>query len=345
MGRHRIPIRDIARHAGVSEATVDRVLHHRPGVRESTTARVRRAVVELEHQWDAFELGGRTFTVDLVMHSPRRFSSAVWSAFDDVRPGLRPAEFRIRPHLDERIEPGALADSLRAIAKRGTDAVVLKAPDTDDVVDAVADLVERGIPVITIVTDLPTSHRLAYVGVDNRASGATAAYLIDRFMAARDRPQPPTVLITISSQRFRGEEEREIGFRRTARAIAPDWRIAELFETEGLADTIAAQIATVAAAGPVHAVYSIGGGNHAVLDTLEDHGGQPEVFIAHDLDRENRALLTAGRIAAVLHHDLRADARRACSLIMQAHGAIPGRATTEPSAVQILTPHNIPAGA
>ena len=33
---HRYPVREIARQAGVSDATVDRVLHGRPGVREVT---------------------------------------------------------------------------------------------------------------------------------------------------------------------------------------------------------------------------------------------------------------------------------------------------------------------
>ncbi|MEM8926026.1 MAG: LacI family DNA-binding transcriptional regulator [Actinomycetota bacterium] len=349
MGRHAFAIRSVARQAGVSEATVDRVLHGRDGVRPATAARVRRAIADLERQQAAFELGGTTLTIDLVMQSPRRFSSAVWSAFDEAIPTLRPADVRVRPHLDERVEPGEIADVLRAIGRRGSDAVVLKAPDTDEVVDAVAEVAERGVPVFTMVTDLPTSRRTAYIGIDNRAAGATAAYLIDRWLPAHDPSTTPTVLVTLSSQRFRGEEEREIGFRRTARTIAPDWRIVELVETEGLDDTVTRQLGadtrrldTVAGDGPVAAVYSIGGGNQGILDTLADLDHWPEVFIAHDLDGDNLGLLTTGRISAVLHHDLRADAHRACHLALQARGNLPGRPTTEPAPVQVVTPYNIP---
>ena len=339
VARQPFPIREIAIQAGVSDATVDRVLHGREGVRTSTTARVRRAIAELQRQQAEFELGGRTFVVDLVMHTPKRFSAAVRTAFDAAAPAMRPAVFKMRPHVFERIAPARIAQTLDTIAHRGSQAVVLKAPDVPVVVEAVERLAERGIPVITIVTDLPTSRRVAYVGIDNRAAGATAAYLIAQWLGDR---RDATVLVPISSLRFRGEEEREIGFRSIARSIAPDWRIIDLAETEGLEGAVAAQLDAVARREPIDAVYSIGGGNQAVLRVLDRHGREPAVFVAHDLDADNVQLLASGHISAVLHHDLRADARRACQLVMQAHGALPGRPSTEPAAVHVVTPYNVP---
>ena len=343
MGRQPFPIREIAIQAGVSDATVDRVLHDRDGVRAATTARVRRAISDLQRQQAEFELGGRTFTVDLVMHTPKRFSAAVRSAFDAAVPLMRPAAFKVRPHVFERISVTRLVHTLDTIAARGSQAVVLKAPDVPPVNEAVERLAESGIPVLTIVTDLPASARIAYVGIDNRASGATAAYLVDQWLR-RDPPadRPPTTLLTISSLSFRGEEEREIGFRSVARRIAPDMRIIDLAENEGVDASVAAQLDLVARREPIDAVYSIGGGNRAVLRTLERHGREPSAFIAHDLDADNLQLLANGKLSAVLHHDLRADARRACQLIMQAHGALPGTPSTEPAPVQVVTPYNVP---
>jgi LacI family transcriptional regulator len=339
MGRQPFPIREIAIQAGVSDATVDRVLHGREGVRAATAARVKRAIAELQRQQTEFELGGRTFTVDLVMHTPKRFSNAVRAAFDAAVPAMRPAAFRVRPHVYERIAPAWLVHTLDTIAARGSHAVVLKAPDVPAVNAAVERLAELGIPVITIVTDLPTSRRVAYVGIDNRASGATAAYLTDQWLGHGRRA---TVLLTISSLRFRGEEEREAGFRSVARTIAPQWRIIDLAENEGVDASVAAQLDLVARHETIDAVYSIGGGNRAVLRTLERHGREPSVYVAHDLDADNVHLLATGRVSAVLHHDLRSDARRACQLIMQAHGALPGRPASEPAPVQVITPSNVP---
>lgn len=343
MGRQPFPIRKIAAHAGVSDATVDRVVHDRGMVRETTKARVIRAIVELEQQQTAFELGGRTFTVDLVMHAPHRFTSAVWAAFEAAIPRLHPAFFKVRPHMFERVEPARLIDTLHTIADRGTHAIILRAPDLPEIVHVVDELAANGVAVITMVTDLPTDNRIAYVGIDNSAAGSTAAYLIDQWSPSprRDRSDA-TALLTLTSQRFRGEEERELGFLRTFSTLAPSWNIQKLTETEGLDATIVEQLDHIASSTTVDAVYSIGGGNDAILRTLDRHGQRPSVYIAHDLDGENRRLLRSGQISAVLHHDLVADASRACHLIMQAHSAVRGVPSTEPATVQVITPYNMP---
>ena len=62
----------------------------------------------------------------------------------------------------------------------------------------------------------------------------------------------------------------------------------------------------------------------------------------HELDRDNRELLQAGRLSTVLCHDLRRDMHRACQIIMQAHDALDGPIVTAPAPIQVITPFNIP---
>ena len=167
----------------------------------------------------------------------------------------------------------------------------------------------------------PFSRRVAYVGVDNRAAGATAAYLVTQWSA----PEPGGVLVTLSSATFRGEEEREVGFRATLRELAPSRSVVEVTDTDGLDSSMLRAVGEALAADPsLDAVYSIGGGNTATLAAFRAAGRTPSVFVAHDLDGDNRALLRSRQISAVLHHDLRADMRRACRAILQAQGALPG---------------------
>lgn len=338
MTTHPYPIREIARQAGVSEATVDRVLNQRPGVRSSTEAKVRQAVTDLDRQRTQLRLRGRTFLVDLVMQTPDRFSSAVKAAAETLLPTLLPAVVRARFDFRESGRPADIARVLRDIRHRGSSGVILKAPDTGEVIAEVERLTQAGIPVVTFVTDLPHSRRIGYVGSDNRAAGATAAYLIDQWLGRDDG----AVLIAISRSEFRGEEEREMGFRTTLRA-GSHRRVVEVTDTDGLDASVREQVRARLAADPsIVAVYSVGGGNQAILDAFDDLERVCSVFVGHDLDRDNRALLARHRISAVLHHDLAADLRRAAHLIMSFHGAIDGPAAAGPTPVQVVTPFNVP---
>lgn len=337
--RHAYRIREIAQQAGLSEATVDRVLHGRAGVRASTAAEVRQAIADLDRQRSQLRISGRTFLVDVVMQAPRRFSTAVRHALEAELPSLRPAVVRSRWHLTEKAPVADLTDRLDGIRRRGAQGVLVKAPDRPEVTEAVDRLAAAGIPVVTLVTDLPTSRRVAYVGIDNRAAGATAAYLIAQWLGDR----PGSVLVTLSSEDFRGEEEREMGFRAALRRLGPR-PVVEIPDSDGLDATIGGPVRQALAADPgIRAVYSIGGGNVATLDAFGTAGRACEVFIAHDLDADNTQLLRDGRVSAVLHHDLRTDVRRACQVVMQAQGALPGPVLSVPSSIHVVTPYNVPS--
>src|SRR3954454_7461647 len=338
---HPYPIREIARQAGVSEATVDRVLHARGGVRQSTVDEVRRAIADLHRQRSQLRLTGRTFLLDLVVDAPARFSSAVRAALESQLPLVRPATFRARFHLAEAPPAPELVATLDGIGRRGSQGVVLKAPDDPLIVAAADRLTEAGIPVVTLVTDLPTSRRVAYVGLDNRAAGATAAYLLDQWL-----PDDGAVLVTRGTGSFRGEDEREMGFRVTTRTLRPGRRQVDLVDPGGDDEVLRGLVHDGLAADPgIAAVYSLyaTGGNAATLAAFTDAGRACRAFVAHDLDAENLTLLQEGPLSAVLHHDLALDLRRACHVVMQAHGALPGAPRSCHSGVQVVTPYNIPA--
>ena len=332
-------IKDIALQAGVSIATVDRLLNGRGGVRQHTSRRIEQAILELERQREQIGLAGRKFILDIVMEAPTRFSGAIRSALEAEMPALHPAVFRSRYHLAEVRAVSETVSLIDAIGRRGSNGVLLKAPDQPEVTLAVGRLVQKDIPVVTLVTDLPTSSRLASVGIDNRAAGETAAYLIGEWLG----PEAGGVLVTLSSNRFRGEEEREIGFRRALRERYPQLTIVEVSEGNGL-DRSTGELVREALRrnSDIAGVYSIGGGNSAVLRAFEELGRPCRVFVGHDLDADNVALLRARRINAILHHDLRQDMRAACFHIMRAHGAIPASTALMTSNIQVVTPFNLP---
>jgi LacI family transcriptional regulator len=149
------------------------------------------------------------------------------------------------------------------------------------------------------------------------------------------------LLITLSRTVFRGEGEREVGFRTALRASGR--AIVEVSDSDGNDATNERLVFEALETHPnVEAVYSVGGGNSATVAAFERLGRVCRVFIAHDLDADNRRLLREDRISVVLHNDLRTDARLAMRLILQERGVLPVE-PSRPVPIQVITPYNLPA--
>lgn len=332
---HRYKVREIAQQARLSEATVDRVLHHRPGVRETTVAEVNQAIADLDKQRAQLRLNGRRYFIDVVMQTPQRFSDAFRAAVEAELPAFAPAMLRVRFHLWESGATEQMVECLSGL--RGNHGVVLKAQDEPEVAEAVDRLVETGVPVVTYATDVPASSRCGYVGIDNHGAGVTAAYLVNQWLGEATSD----VLITLSRAVFRGEGEREIGFRSALRSSGRT--VVEVSGSDGIDATNEHLVLEALERHPgVQAVYSVGGGNVATVAAFKKIGRACRVFVAHDLDADNRRLLREGQISAVLHNDLRTDARLALRLILQQRGALPVE-PVRPVPIQVVTPYNLPA--
>jgi LacI family transcriptional regulator len=133
---------DIAREAGVSLATVDRVLNGRDGVNAETATRVQAVVQRLNYAPNlaaSLLSRGRTLQFDIVLPAGsntfiRDLGEAVLAAERDFTAfGVKP-----RLHLIEGFDPGALAEALRRVG-RGSDGIGFIALDHPAVREAVAE--------------------------------------------------------------------------------------------------------------------------------------------------------------------------------------------------------------
>lgn len=335
----RYRVADVVAQSGLSRATVDRVLHSRSGVRAESVAQVERAIDELDRQQALVHLSHAPRILDFVIQAPDRFIAAFRTAIELELETFHPALLRARFHIQERSDIPAVVGVLGEIRARGSAGVVLKAPDHPLVAEAVARLQVAGIPTMTFATDLTDAPRAAYVGVDNRAAGATAAYLttqVDTDVQA--------VLVTVSNSSFLGESERLQGFTDALARIKPDCKIVEVADTDGLDESVLISARRALIEHPdITAVYSSSGGNRGAVAALHELGRRARVFVAHDLDEENVALLRTGEVTFILHHDLRSDVRRACWCLLQAGGVLPGHPMSIATQVQVVTPFNEPA--
>ncbi len=339
MGSHRFLVKEIAIQAGVSTATVDRVLNNRLHVRHQTRMRVMRAVEELERLQDSLNMSGDRFLIDVVAEAPDRFTEIVRTAVESETINFRPALVRPRFHLRESWTTPELVARLRRIGNSGSKGVLLKAKNLPDIRHAIEALHHRNVPTATLVTDIPDSARIAYAGMDNVCAGETASYLMSRFVAARGG----TLLVTISHDDFLGEADRVASFRKAISIARPDLKLEQISGGYGQSKTTRQQVSDLLAREiKITGVYSAGGGNRAILEAFATHNVPEPVVIGHDLDDENRVLLRSGRISALIVHDLNKDIRQAFAGFINFHKPKFRPEAVRFSTVQIVTPANIP---
>ncbi len=335
---HRFPIKEIARQAGLGPATIDRVLNNRANVSTQTRLRVEAAINELSAQEAQLAAKGRRVFFDVVIEAPRRFSAEVRSAAEALLPQIETAVCRPRFIAQEIMEEDEVVAILNRILKRGSHGVCLKARDTVKIRAAVDRLMQAKIPVVTLVTDIATT-RLAYAGLDNAGAGRTAAYLLANTLG----DTTGQVLTTQSHARFLGEEERDAAFRDTLKTLCPRLQIVSLQGGSGVdVETSKLLSELLRGVNDLRAVYSMGGGNRSILETLAIHRLKPKIYIAHDLDRENRALIADHQLSFILHHDLQHDLRGAFQAFLSYHQISQAPVAQQLSTVQVITPYNIP---
>jgi LacI family transcriptional regulator len=169
------------------------------------------------------------------------------------------------------------------------------------------------IPVVTLVTDLPGSGRIAYVGPDNRQTGRVAGELMGRFLG-RDGGN---VLVVLGLHGMTGHEEREMGFRSVLRERFPNCRIASSLESQE-DQMLAGEVVRAALEehSDVAGIYNVSAGNVAIARTIDSMGlAQKIVIITHELTPSRRRLLQDGVLDAVIDQNPRLEARRALELI------------------------------
>src|SRR5258706_2345717 len=185
----RASLIDVAREAGVSPATVDRVLNGRAGVRAITAERVSEAAHRLGYRPDpvAARLArARVARLGFVLPAgTNTFAGMLAEQIGALNVWLAEQRARAEVQTVDVFSPAALAQHLAGLHGR-FDAVLVMALDHPLVRAAIDDLVAAGTAVVTLVSDVPGSRRLHYVGIDNVAAGRTAGTLLGRFVGARD---------------------------------------------------------------------------------------------------------------------------------------------------------------
>ena len=222
-----VTVADIMRETGLSRATVDRVLNGRGQVHERTRMLVEETFRRLTDPGKARPAGPPV--ADIALRVGRGMMAQMRAAWTSS--GAQ-GTFHDLHMADE----GAVIRCVETLCKDATRPLIVTAKNSDRLMTVLANARAKGKRIIALVSDLNPMARDGFVGLDDRAAGQTAAFLIGRMLGDR----PTTVGVVLGNIAFRCHEDREIGFRTGLRAHFPKVVIAAEAQGEDGADLTAA---------------------------------------------------------------------------------------------------------
>lgn len=299
---HRPTIHDVAREAGVSTATVDRVLNARERVREDTARRVYEAARLVGYH--ATPLIGQRVQMDLprlrlgvVLHKERQafyqtFKTEIERAVTQAA-GLRASALIEFASSQTPTDFAALMDAMAG----KVDAVAATSVTHPEVTEAVIRLNARGIPCFALLNDFAQGVRQNYLGLNNLKIGRIAAHMI-----VQTAHQPGKIAVFVGGYRWHGHELRETGFRSYFREYAPQFPILDtLVNLETRQLTYEATLDLLGRHPDLRGIYCAGGGMEGAIAALREVRQPGEVaLIVNELTPESRAALISRHVTLVI---------------------------------------------
>jgi LacI family transcriptional regulator len=338
-----LTLRDIARQAGVSLATVDRVLHNRQGVRPDTVRRVKEAIERNAFQPHvaAAELArGRARRFAFVMPSgPNLFMQQIQSYLGEMSAWLSARRLAVEVVATDVFDASVLASTLESLMG-DYDGVAVVALDHPSVRAAINDLVDGGTRVVTLVSDVPSSRRHHYVGIDNIAAGRTAGALVGRLVG----PRPGKVAIVAGSQGLRDHAERIFGFNQVMASDFSQLDVLPIIEARDNDERSEQLLMRLLGDHPdIVGLYNVGAGTQGVAKALIASGrGRQVVFVGHDVTVLTRKLLLQGVMDAAISQNPGHEARAAVRVLLALARGEPILSEQEKIRIDIVMRDNLP---
>lgn len=205
-------IETIAKLAGVSRGTVDRVLHNRGRVKPETLERVHTAMKELDYHPSTL---GRAFYMARQNNQAGMLISLREADFqkqivDGAEDGIAYAKQHSVEVLLEYASPddeAAYLEALDRLSAQRLRGLILRGIQSEAVMARLRALRERGVLLVTYNEDVAPELRDCYVGENARQGGACAAFLIQQSCPRGGR----TLIVGVDPHHY-SNVERILGF-------------------------------------------------------------------------------------------------------------------------------------
>jgi LacI family transcriptional regulator, galactose operon repressor len=335
-----VTIKDIARLAGVSIGTVDRVLHDRGRVAPETAETVRRLILETGFRPNLYASNlaqARTSTLGILTPLPEQDSGFWQLPHNGMRRAaeeLLPFSIDLRFHCFDRFSEDSFREAVAELAAEKPDGILL-APIMPGPAQEIGRLLPAGIPLCCFDSDLPELEKLVFIGQDPYMSGRLAGKLMR--LLTTDRGSTVIIQAVQADYHIRGRVE---GFR----SFYPRKNLPRLYEEKHF-DTPRTRTAFMdelfSDDPDIRGIFVINSSVHQAAEYLNERGLQHIGLIGYDLIGPNMRHLETGTIDFLISQRPELQGYRGVFRLFEALNGRPGGEARETMPVDILTAENL----
>lgn len=296
-----VTIKQIAEICGVSRGTVDRVLNNRGKVKPKTEQLVRQIADELGY---VPNLAGKVLAAKKKPMVIGVILASLGNAFfDDVMRGIHRAENEIADYgatvVLKNLKGYDVRQQLDAIDSLAQEvqAIILNPISDPRIAQRINELVDAGLCVVTINTDIQNSRRMCYVGSDYVKGGETACGMLGLITGGKAE-----IGVLTGSPQILGHNQRIEGFRAVMERRFPGFHLADFRQTDD--DDIRAFEVTkemLISHPEITALYIVAGGVYGVCRAVISMGLEDRVqVLCYDSTPASVEMMHKGLIKAII---------------------------------------------
>jgi LacI family transcriptional regulator len=290
---------EIAKEAGLSPSTVDRVLNERGSASEKARRQVIAAAQKLGMPRILPSAAHKLVHIDVLLPDNRtpffsRLRGAITSACSIL-------DKRIVVHrriIRESDETSLVEAIIKPSYQRS--GLIVAGPDTEAVRNALRAVLDQSEAVVTVVSNVADVQGIAYFGIDNYRAGRTAGFIMGRFARRTGR-----VMFLSGHNDWAAHQQRAAGCRDALASSFPNVRCdSSPFET--LDDEYRCYVAVTDAmrSTEIAGIYNSGAGSAGIKQALDKFDPEHRVtWITHELSDDHRQYLQSEALAMVIDQD------------------------------------------
>jgi len=316
-------VKEIARRANVSLATVDRVIHNRPGVSKKTKEKIDVIIKELDYQPNilARRLASpkKLKLATLIPHVSKEtnFWESPYQGILQAESEIKQYGVEIEKYFYDLDVKETFINQTETILKTSIDGILIAPLFVEESVRFTQLLREKEIPYIFINSDIPNVNSLSYIGPDLFHSGYVVAHLVSYLVNEESK-----ILIVNIAKEFENNHPLlriEEGFRSFIRDNQKNFNILQTEIKQTDYDSVKSSLNSIfETEKTIDVIFVTTSRVFTVAKYLEEKGiGGNTILIGFDFLEENVKYLQHGTIDFLICHKPKEQAYKGINILFQ----------------------------